>query len=167
MISLGAALARTLVISANFAACWARRKKAIASLFSTWLRKWPIARSTNESQAVIPSKRFLWLAGLHKECGRFCRFCSELLAVFSHIGQSTTRNGILHQGPAPAYSWRDFDCRILYVASCSLVLLLKDCTTNPLSPRLAKNVSPALNGVHFDHRQALSHAMMYALPSEA
>ena len=38
-----AALARTLVISANFAACWARRKKPIASLFSTWRRKWRIA----------------------------------------------------------------------------------------------------------------------------
>src|SRR5712692_8457120 len=43
MTSLGAALARTLVISVNFAACWGRRKKAIASLFSTWPRKWPIA----------------------------------------------------------------------------------------------------------------------------
>ena len=28
MTSLGAALARTHVISTNFAACWARRKKA-------------------------------------------------------------------------------------------------------------------------------------------
>lgn len=36
-------LSKEAVISTSFAACWARLKKAIASLFSTWPRKWPIA----------------------------------------------------------------------------------------------------------------------------
>src|SRR5882724_11582905 len=54
MTSLGAALARTLAISANFAACWARRTKAIASLFSTWPRKWQSARGRLAPRVAYP-----------------------------------------------------------------------------------------------------------------
>src|SRR6267378_4396684 len=55
MTSLGAALARTLAISANFAACWARRTKAIASLFSTWPRKWQSARGRLAPRVAYPA----------------------------------------------------------------------------------------------------------------
>lgn len=55
---------------------------------------------------------------------------------------------------------RDLDCKTLYVASFSSPFGFTNCTTIPFPPFVALNVSPALSGLHFDQRHALSHAIM-------